>query len=383
MKNTTLLIPVLLLLICTGLQAQPSTVTPEGMSAPTNINQAGYPRILADNSVVFRFRGPENCSPQIDLCGKKYDMKRDSEGFWTVKSDPQVPGFHYYFLVVNGVSCADPASESFYGCGVMSSAIDIPEKGCELFEPQDVPHGQVREMKYFSKKTNSWRPILVYTPASYEKGKKKYPVVYIHHGGGEDHRGWMQQGRTATILDNLISRGEAAEMIVVSVNSNVPSEGRGGYSNESMAAYRAELLENVIPFVDKTFRTKADRRYRAMCGLSMGGGQTLYIGLNEPSTFAHAGMFSTGAFGGIRGASDFDWGKVVPGILDNPEGFNRNFTTFFLSCGEQDPRIDYTRAQAEKLKASKVNVTFRSYPGDHEWQVWRKSFTDFAKMLFR
>lgn len=356
----------------------------EGRPMITNINANGYPKLMDDNSVVFKFRGSADASPVIDLCGKRYEMLRDPDDFWTCRTEPQVPGYHYYNLIVNGISTADPASQSYYGCSRMSSAIEIPEAGCELFEPRDVPHGQVREMQYFSKYTNSWRPILVYTPASYEKGNRKYPVVYIHHGGGEDHRGWIEQGRTATIMDNLIAEGRAAEMIVVSVNSNVPAAPgvRGGYSWEGMQPYREELLDNIIPFVEKTFRVKAGARNRAMCGLSMGGGQSFYIGLRSPGTFANVGMFSTGIFGGINGSSNFDLEANIPGILSDTGSFNAGLDNFFISCGEQDPRINYTKAIVEKMKAAGVDVKFNSYPGDHEWQVWRKSFAEFATMLF-
>lgn len=356
-----------------------------GKPASTNINAAGYPKIMEDNSIVFRFRGPADAQPVIDICGRKYDMTRDPEGNWEARTEPLVPGFHYYALVTDGISTADPASESFYGCGRMYSAVDIPEEGCELFETQDVPHGQVREMRYYSNFTNSWRPIFVYTPASYEKGNKKYPVVYIHHGGGEDHRGWVEQGRTANIMDNLIAQGKASEMIVVSVNSNVPSGIRmgGGYSWEGMQAYREELLENIIPFVEKTFRVRKDRRSRAMCGLSMGGGQSFFIGLRDPEVFANVGTFSAGIFGGIAGPSDFDLEANIPGMISNTQQFNKDFDVFFVSCGEQDPRINYTRNATDRMKECGVDVHFSSYPGDHEWQVWRKSLAEFAQLIFR
>ena len=178
----------------------------------TNINQNGYPRILNDNRVEFRLRAGQASSVVIDLGGKRYDMQRTQDGMWTVTTDPQVPGYHYYSLIINGASVADPASRSFYGTSRWASAIEIPEEGMEVFEIQNVPHGQVRELSYYSNYTKSWRPVRVYTPASYEKGKKKYPVVYIHHGGGEDYRGWIEQGRTNIILDNLIAQGKAVEI---------------------------------------------------------------------------------------------------------------------------------------------------------------------------
>ena len=349
----------------------------------TNINQNGYPRILEDNRVEFRLRAGQASSVQVDLGGRRYDMERTQDGMWTVTTAPQVPGYHYYSLIINGASVADPASRSFYGTSRWASAIEIPEEGWDVFEIQDVPHGQVRELNYFSNYTKSWRPVRVYTPASYEKGKKKYPVVYIHHGGGEDYRGWIEQGRTNISLDNLIAAGKAVEMIVVSVDSNVPSGGGGGYSPGGMTGYREELLNNIIPFIEKNFRVKKGPENRAMCGLSMGGGQSFQIGLNEPGVFANVASFSSGMFGGINGAADVDLEAYVPGILSNPAKFNQEHKVFYLSCGEQDPRINYTRATAAKLQEAGVNVRFNSFPGDHEWQVWRKSFHEFSQMLFK
>ena len=360
---------------------------PEGSYSPvTNVNRAGYPRVLADGSVMFKVQAPEAKLVQIDLCGTKYDMQRSEEGVWTVTTQPQVPGFHYYFLIVDGVSVADPASQTFYGCGRWSSAIEVKEAGTEDFEVQDVARGEVRTVYYFSKVDESWRPLMVYTPAGYNEGAQDYPVVYIQHGGGEDHRGWMEQGRTAQIMDNLIAQGKAVPMIVVSSNSNVHARNGGfggGYSWQGMQAFRSELLENVIPFVEKSYRVKKDRKSRAMCGLSMGGGQSFYIGLRDPEEFANVGVFSTGMFGGIQGASNFDLEAEVPGILSDTKTFNDQFDVFFMSCGEQDPRIEYTRHIVKKMRDGGVEVKFNSYPGDHEWQVWRKSLHEFAQYLFK
>ena len=344
------------------------------------------PQVLTDGSVSFRIAAPEAQRLQIDLCGVKYDMQKSSDGIWTVTTPPQVPGFHYYFLIVDGVSVADPASPSFYGCGRWSSAIEIPEAGADDFEVQDVPHGEVRTVHYYSKVDEAWRPLLVYTPAGYNEGTQDYPVVYIQHGGGEDHHGWMEQGRTAQIMDNLIAAGKAVPMIVVSSKSNVHSRNGGfggGYSWQGMQTFRSELIDNIIPFVDQNYRTKKDRKSRAMCGLSMGGGQSFYIGLRSPEVFANVGVFSTGMFGGIAGASNFDLETEVPGILSDTKTFNGQLDVFFMSCGEQDPRIKYTRNIVQKMREGGVNVRFNSYPGDHEWQVWRKSLHEFAQYLFK
>jgi len=390
MKATKMMLAILLTAVSytqTVAQGPRRENFPEGSYSPvTNINRNGYPRILADNSVMFRMNAPQAQLVQIDLGGMKYDMQKTENGTWTVTTKPQVPGFHYYSLIVDGVSTADPASQTFYGCSRWSSAIEVKESGMDDFEVQDVPHGEVRTIFYYSKVEEAWRPLMVYTPAGYNEGKQDYPVVYIQHGGGEDHRGWMEQGRTAQIMDNLIAAGKAVPMIVVSSNSNVQNRNGGfggGYSWDGMQTFRSEMIENIIPFVEKTYRVKKDRKSRAMCGLSMGGGQSFYIGLRDPEVFANVGVFSTGMFGGIRGASNFDLEKEVPGMLTDTKTFNSQFDVFFLSCGEQDPRIEYTRTIVKKMRDGGVEVRFISYPGDHEWQVWRKSLHEFAQYLFK
>lgn len=390
MRTTRIMLAIMLsAAVCTQVAAQgfQKVSFPEGSYSPvTNVNRDSYPRVLSDGSVMFRVVAPQAQNVQVDLCGTKYDMAKSEDGIWTVTTKPQVPGFHYYFLLVDGVSVDDPASQTFYGCGRWSSAIEINETGTEDFEVRDVPHGEVRTVHYYSKVDESWRPLMIYTPAGYNEGDQDYPVVYIQHGGGEDHRGWMEQGRTAQIMDNLIAAGKAVPMIVVSSNSNVRSRNGGfggGYSWQGMQNFRSELIENVIPFVEKNYRTKKDRKNRAMCGLSMGGGQSFYIGLRSPEVFANVGVFSTGMFGGIQGASNFDLEKEVPGMLTDTKTFNEQFDVFFVSCGEQDPRIDYTRNIVKKMQDGGVDVRFNSYPGDHEWQVWRKSLYEFAQYLFK
>ena len=380
---------VLTAICCTELAAQGfrRESFPEGSYSPvTNINRNGYPRVLADNSVMFRVNAPQAQNVQIDLGGTKYDMTKGEGGAWTVTTKTQVPGFHYYSLIVDGVSVADPASQSFYGCSRWSSAIEIKEEGMDDFEVQQVAHGEVRTVYYYSKLEEAWRPLMIYTPTNYNDVKAELPVVYIQHGGGEDHRGWMEQGRTAQIMDNLIAQGKAKPMIVVSSNSNVRSRNGGfggGYSWEGMQAFRSELIDNIIPFVEKTYKVRKDRKGRAMCGLSMGGGQSFYIGLRSPEVFANVGVFSTGMFGGIAGAANIDLEKEVPGMLSDTKTFNRQLDVFFVSCGEQDPRISYTRDIVKKMRDGGVEVKFNSYPGDHEWQVWRKSLHEFAQYLFK
>lgn len=374
---------------------QRTTPSAEGVRAPSNVGQSGYPRILFDNRVVFQIRAPNANQVQVNL-GRMYDLQKDEAGLWTGTTAPQDPGFHYYSLVIDGVSVIDPASETYYGTGRMSSAIEIPEAGVDFYSVKDVPHGDLRSKRYFSKVTNSWRRLFVYTPPGYdEDAAKKYPVLYIQHGGGEDETGWAIQGKTDIILDNLIAAGKAKPMLVVISNGNVPTPGgnRGGYSAAGMAGFAEELGNNIVPFVERTYRVQPNAESRALAGLSMGGGQAFFVGLANKDKFASIGVFSTGLFGGIGGgrggrgggasAAPFNAEEQIPGLLTNSKSFNERLKVFYISVGEQDPRIDATKKAVEDFKSHGLKVEFASFPGGHEWQVWRKSLHDFAQRIFK
>jgi enterochelin esterase-like enzyme len=357
----------------------------EGIPAPTNITNARYPRILPGNRVKFQVTAPNAGKLQIDL-GKIYDMTKDEKGIWTVTTDPQVPGFHYYSLVIDGIKVSDPASETFYGTGRMSSAIDIPEEGTDFYSIKDVPHGEISNKVYFSKTTKTWRSLNIYTPPGYDNAvKEKYPVLYIQHGGGEDERGWAVQGKTGIILDNLIAEGKAKPMLVVIPNGNVskPGVAAGGYNDDAMAAFKEELVGTIIPFIEANYRAKTGPENRAISGLSMGGGQAFYTGLRNTEVFANVGVFSTGLFGGIAQQTSFDPEKVIPGILTNSSSFNNKLKVFFISVGEQDPRIEPTKNVVKTFRDKGLKVEFESFPGAHEWQVWRKSLHSFAQKIFK
>ncbi len=362
-------------------EAQP---VEDSVAASTNINLNQCPCIMPDNSVVFRVNAPNARKIQIDL-GKKYDMVKDESGVWTVRTEPIEPGFHYYFLVIDDVPVADPASQSFFGTGKMTSGIDIPEKGIDFYDIKDVPHGSMSSRIYFSKVTNSWRRLYVYTPPGYDKDiNKKYPVVYLQHGGGEDETGWVNQGKTNLILDNLFAEGKAEPMIVVIANGNVRAT-MAGYTSEAMDSFKKEMTQNIVPFIDENYRTIPDRSNRALCGLSMGGGQSFYAGLENLDVFSAVGIFSSGLFGGIHtsSANAFDAEKEMPGLLSKSNEFNKKLDLFYISCGDQDMRIDHTKKAVATMREKGLRVEFNSFPGDHEWQVWRKSFHDFASRVFK
>jgi enterochelin esterase-like enzyme len=361
---------------------------PEGsIPAESNINPNSCPCILEDLSVLFIVQAPNARSLQIDLVGKLYDMDKSGDGLWSVKTAPQDPGFHYYSLVIDGIKVADPASESFFGMGRMASGIEIPEKGVDFYSLKEVPRGEIRSISYFSTATESWRNINIYTPPGYDQNHQdSYPVLYIQHGGGEDERGWAIQGKTNIIMDNLIAEGKAVPMVVVIPNGNVTKPGTNvrGYTDEAMDAFKEELFDNIIPFIETNYRVKTTPESRALSGLSMGGGQAFYTGLRNRDHFDYVGIFSTGLFGGIReAAAAFNPETIIPGMLSQAQAFNESLKVFYISVGEQDQRITATQKLIKKLEENGVNVAFATFPGDHEWQVWRKSLHDFAQRIFK
>ena len=361
------------------------SVGAQGFVVPqTNINTQGYPHVLPDNSVEFRIRSSEDLSQMKVSLDPTCRFEKQPDGFWMARTKPLVPGFHYYWFNIGGMDVSDPASRSYFGCGRMTSAIDIPEDGCDFYYIKDVPHGKVSIVTYYSKVRKAYATMYVYTPASYSEGSKRYPVLYLQHGGGEDESGWTLQGKTNNILDNLIAEGKAKEMIVVMSNGNITVPGAGfGYSIQGMKGFEEELTEVIIPFVDKSFRTVPDKQGRALAGLSMGGGQSFFVGLQHTELFSHIGVFSTGVFGGIRETKSFDAEESMPGLISQHEKYNQSLRLFYISVGTDDPRLSSTQKAVSAMQQSGLAITFNTFPGDHEWQVWRKSLHDFAQKLFK
>lgn len=362
-------------------QRGPQRSSLPGIAAESNINSYSYPRILPDGSLLFGTLAPEAQKVQIDIMGKKYDLTKDEKGFWTGKTDPLIAGFHYYCLVIDGFSVSDPASKTYFGCSRDFSAIDIPEAGLDFYQTRDVPHGYTASMMYWSEEAKAWRPVCIYLPASYGKSGKSYPVLYLQHGGGENQTSWAVQGKTAEILDNLIADGKAEEMLVVMSNGTLPSA--GGYNAQGMAPFGREIMENVIPFVEKNFRVRSDAHSRALAGLSMGGGQTFYTGLPNTDVFKSLGIFSSGIFGGIAEAGELDIEALMPGLLTKSEKFNKALDLLYISVGTDDPRVGPTTKAVGIMKDNGLEVKFETFPGDHEWQVWRKSLHSFVQKLFK
>jgi enterochelin esterase-like enzyme len=339
---------------------------------------------------VFRVKAPGAQNVQMDL-GKKYDMVKDTSGYWNVTTDPIVIGFHYYSLLLDGVAVVDPASQTFYGMGRMASGIDIPEPGVDYYAAKNVPHGQVRSVNYYSQTTGAWRKAFVYTPPGYDDdATKKYPVLYLQHGGGEDETGWPIQGKVDFILDNLIADGNARPMLIVMDRGYAVdptkrrTEAKPGDFRAAMAnnAFPDVLVKDVIPMIDKNFRTLADREHRAMAGLSMGGFQTFQTTMTNLDKFSYVGGFSGAAF--LDPNTDIT--KAFDGVWADAESFNKKVKLMYLSIGTVEPERMYNSVNNfhKALEKAGIKHVYYESPGtSHEWQTWRRSLNLFAALIFK
>ncbi len=362
----------------------------EGMPAPSNVPGAEYPRILPDNAVIFRIKADNAHSVTIG----EYQLSKGDDGFWTVRTKPFTPGFHYYSVVVDGFMTTDPGSQTFFGASRESSAIEIPGPDSELFAAKDVPHGNVRIEWYFSKSASKWRRIFVYTPPDYDrKPSARYPVLYLQHGAGEDETGWNNQGHENFILDNLIAAGKTKPMIIVNEHGtivNLAAFGLGGPPRNPPAGgsrsggamidfpfteFDSVVSTDLIPFVDAHFRTLADRDHRAIAGLSMGGAEAMRIGLNHLDKFAYVGLFSP-AIGNLDPAKSYD------GKLRDTAEINRRLRLLWIGIGKDDPLNPGVKASHDNLEKAGIKHVWVESEGAHTWTVWRKYLADFAPRLF-
>ena len=371
--------------------------------AISNVLDAQYPRVDSNSRVQIRFKAPDATKVRVNFwSGPKADMQNEADGYWIFTTPPMAPGLHYYTVIVDGAEVSDPGSTAYFGGSKWASAVEVPEAGATYYLPQDVPHGQVREVWYHSSVTGTWRPAFVYTPPGYDSHPNdRYPVLYLQHGGGEDETGWTRQGRANFILDNLIASGKAKPMIIVMANGYarragqpVPNLAGKGFGSpemrkameDMMAAFEDDMAEVLIPFIDSTYRTLKDRDHRAMAGLSMGGMQTFHVTFDHLELFSYIGGFSgaLNPFGGQGG--NFDTKTAYNGALANPAAFAKRVHLLWIGVGTEEP--PQMKAGIEKLNTSleeaKIQHVFYESPGtNHEWQTWRRDLNDFAPRLFQ
>ncbi len=384
---------------------------------PYNVYGAQYPRIEEDNRVTFHFTAPNAQKVQVALVTSgqgslsplPYDMVKGADGVWTYTSVPQSPGYHNYWMLVDGAIVLDPATRAFMGYSHMCNGFEIPEAGVDWYDLKDVPHGHLEAANYFAKSIHAWRHIFVYTPPGYDDKanfKTRYPVVYLQHGSGEDETVWFEMGRTNLVLDNLLAAGKVKPMIVVSETSIIAGAGGRGAGaapggrgagfggGRGGGAYGQLMTNELIPWVDSHFRTIADRDHRAMGGLSMGGGITAAVTMVNLDKFSYVGLFSGGSAAGFGGRgrggaapATLDLKTVYSGAMVDPAEFNRKVKVLFMSYGTEPPLENpegLKRHQEQLIAAGITNSYIYLSPGTtHEWQTWRRSFYTFAQLLFR
>lgn len=354
------------------------------VAAPSNMHGCDFPRLDKDNRAYFRIFSPDVKRMQVDICGKKYEMSKDEQGWWTAKTEPLVVGFHYYFLLVDGFSVIDPMSTTYFGCSRMTSGIEVPEgKEGDYYRPQQVPHGQIRTCTYYAETQQRFRRCVVYTPADYDKNKKKrYPVLYLQHGMGEDETGWSTQGYMYNILDNQIAEGKCEPMIVVMESGDIevgfrPRPGKDVNEERNLygSSFATLMINDLIPYIDETFRTYTDREHRAMAGLSWGGKQTFDITLTNLDKFAYIGGFSGAIFG-------VDVKTAFNGVFTDAKAFNKKVHYLFLGCGTEENMG--TEALVKSLRGMGINVDYYVSQGTaHEWLTWRRCLNEFIPHLFK
>jgi len=383
-------------------------VTEDFKPATTNQDNKQYPMINSQRMVRAQITAPQATFVGLDIAGKIYAMTKDENGVWTGTSAPQDEGFHYYQLNIDGASVPDPGSKYYYGASRWGSGIDVPAQDEDFYTVKNVPQGSINEVYYYSSVTEQMRHGYIYLPAEYYANpEKKFPVLYLQHGMGENETGWSAQGKTCIIMDNLIAKGKAVPFIIFmdnGLNARKPGEQSMGFGGPrpggarpqgapqggqrprmsgadfaKMArrmggAFEEVLIKDIIPMVEKNYRVIADADHRAMAGLSMGGMQTHGITLNNPTTFAYVGIFSGGTIG--------------PDELTDVPDFKKTNKVLFMSAGGKETGMAEGETSvgkvAEDMKAIGINAhSYISPETAHEWQTWRRSLYQFAQLLFK
>ena len=358
----------------------------------TNLPGQQFPRINSERRAQYRINAPEAKDVSVSI-GNPHTATKDNDGVWTITTSPLDVGFHFYRVLIDGANMADPATEIYCGGGGggLSSAIEVLT-GEDFHEQANFPQGEVRERRFYSKTTQNWRCIFVYTPPGYDQNASvRYPVLYLQHGGGEDERGWPVQGRVGTIMDNLIAQGKTQPMLIVMARGYALKLGeepfrfqppRPGEKMPNMdfkrifSTLNEVCVKELIPLIDQTYRTKMDRQYRAMAGLSWGGMQTRTIGLGNLDTFSHFGIFSGGS--------------VDPKAILDLAAFKEKVEVVFIGHGSRElPNSlhrsgDDPKADVASLQKAGVNAFFYESPETaHEWHTWRRCLHAFAPLLFQ
>ena len=352
---------------------------------------------LTEETITFRLVANYATEVGIQASWAGYGvqpMTKGERGVWSITMPRPASELYTYNFVVDGISTLDPSNTFVQRDGTRYMSAVLVDGGYADLYKEATHKGNLEHVWYYSAENDMERRMYVYTPYGYDaKGKKKYPVLYLLHGGGGDEDAWSTLGRTCQILDNLIEQGKAVPMLVVMPNGNpnqyaastlqipVKQDVRqyaSGFDNYS------SLVADILPYVESHYNVIKNRTGRAVAGLSMGGGQSFYIGLRNIDVFANIGIFSSGLLGGSgAGQAAFDPESQMPGLISNPAKYNK-LDLFYISCGEQDNRIGGTKEFVDQLNAlGYKNVFYETYPGGHEWKVWRRNLSAFVQKVFQ
>jgi enterochelin esterase-like enzyme len=385
----TFLWPILVLSLSSSLLAQ----APEGgRGGRGGRGGAGAPaaipayQIQSDRTVTFRLRAPEATAVQVtgDF-GPATPMTKGQDGSWIAMVGPLRPAIYNYAFTVNGVRTLDPANP-WTGTADRtpgSSQFEVKADAPAPYDPQPVPHGTLHINYYNSKKfSGALRMVYVYTPAGYENSSTRHPALYLMHGAGGNESSWVTAGRANTILDNLIAQGKARPMIVVmpygrpGESTTLAQPAPPSAAAAGAAAFPNDVVEDVVPFIDKTYRTASGADNRAIAGLSMGGNQTLNVGLNNLDTFHYIGAFSPVIF---NQTVEKDHAVAFSEIAAT----NKKLKVFYIYCGNEDTLFSSNKSFHELLDQKKIKHTFVETKEAHVWRNWRDYLADFAPRLFR
>jgi len=396
MLKTTLIASVLTVAVAVAVAQSPAPSqggrgAGPGGGMPTPYTALLSPEVHEDRTVTLRFRAPN--ATQVEVAGEIMQgkapiaMTKGEDGVWTATLGPLPPEIWVYNFRVQGVDVADPSNPAIKPVPpgfAMSSFVEVPGDTPAFYDSRPVPHGEVRMVLYESRTMGVTRWVWIYTPPNYDKSGAKYPVLYLLHGNGEAQNGWVMNGRANIILDNLIADKKAQPMIVVMPQGHAlqganvgPLVRLTGETDMFSKRFPQDLLQEVIPLVERNYRVYTDADQRAIAGLSMGGGQALSIGLARTDLFHYVLGFS-GAVGGPFMNAETEFGEA----LSKPEVLNSRLRLLWVSCGKQDFLYPANRQFVDMLKGKGVNVLFRETEGSHVWSVWRNYLNETAPMLF-
>ena len=355
--------------------AQNSPPADDWKPAPTNQKGKQYPQVNSEGRVKFRIVAPQAQSVGVSFKDSSTFTKGE-DGAWIGYTRPLDEGFHYYTIKIDGAEVPDPSSRYFFGANRWGSGVEVPAKDQDFYALKNVPHGQLREIHFYSKSTDSVRHAFIYTPPGYDQDlEKRYPVLYLQHGWGENEYGWGVQGFAPLIMDNLIAEAKTKPFIIVMTYGMTNDTQPGGIRSFDIKPFETLLVDELIPYTDANFRTLSDQPNRAMAGLSMGGMETKTITLKHPEKFSHIGLFSGGS--------------ISPADISDVAAFKQANKLVFVSYGSREVGGDNPRrggdpkAASDALKEAGINSHYYISPETaHEWQTWRRSLHEFAPLLF-